>query len=75
MSNASERFPRAKLFGYAAELQSMVEYWLAITLQKQQEAEDLGLGNVQSKFLERYRKLDLARELVTEARRHLYDCP
>lgn len=75
MTNASERFPRAKLFAFAAELQSKIEFWQGTTSQKIDEAEDLGLGTVASKLNQRYQQLETARALITEARQALYECP
>lgn len=73
---ALERFPRAKLFAKLASLQSELEEWEGKTAIKIDESEDLGLRfYMVDKLSDRKKALGIARELVTQARVAIYNCP
>lgn len=74
MSGAQDRFPRAKLFAEAAELQSRIEYWQGNTALKISESDDFGIAHASSKLRQRADTLEIARRLVTELRQRLYEC-
>jgi hypothetical protein len=76
VSRPTQRFPRAKLFALAAELQSSLEYWIEKTEQTQRAMDDAGVATYTlDKMRRRYDFLDTARANAAAARANLYDCP
>jgi hypothetical protein len=59
----------------AADLQASIEYWAGEIAIKGAQAQDQGLDQVAEKFGARFKELDYARQLVTDARKVLYHLP